>query len=492
VSLTAREIEAALAELRPALLGTTIQEIVGIGDGELRITAASAAGPISVCVGLRGELARIHRSTLAAKSNDTPPEWRALAGAAGATIVGIDQPPGDRCVTLRLAGKRGPLSLRFELFSSRPLWVLVDGDGRIVGISRPLRSKTRTLAVGGEDAPPRAIAAASPPPSRFPAAGPHFEANDSIERHYSAAARDLGLAEARGDLEGVLRRRLHARAARITGLLARLEEAKNTAQLRRTADLLSASRGRIARGASEAVVTDYFDPALPELKIPLDPALDLQTQIERLHARARRLDAGAAKTNEEIVRARRESLELERALSQLSECQDSDSIAALRRALEGRRLIEPPPRPPAPRREAKDPADGIRRFRSADGLEIAVGKNERQNDFLTFRVARGNDLWLHAGSGAGGSHVVVRLPKDASAPLETLLDAAALAVHFSKLRGAGRAEVLYTQRKHVSKPRGAPPGQVAVTGEKRLLVDLDRARLDRLLGGNRPELGESG
>ena len=201
-------------------------------------------------------------------------------------------------------------------------------------------------------------------------------------------------------------------------------------------------------------MTDYFDPALPELKIPLDPALDLQTQIERLHVRARRLDAGAAKTNEEIVRARRESVELERALSQLSECQDSDAIAALRRALEDAASSSRRRARRLPRREAKDPADGIRRFHSADGLEIAVGKNERQNDFLTFRVARGNDLWLHAGSGAGGSHVVVRLPKDASRrsrPSSTRRRSPST----SQLRGAGRAEVLYTQRKHVSKPRGA-------------------------------------
>ena len=99
-------------------------------------------------------------------------------------------------------------------------------------------------------------------------------------------------------------------------------------------------------------------------------------------------------------------------------------------------------------------------------------------------MARGNDLWLHAGT--AGSHVVVRLPPGKTAPLETLLDAAALAVHFSKLPGAGRAEVVYTLRKPVSKFRGAPLGAVTVTGETRLLVDLERARLERLLRGDSP------
>jgi predicted ribosome quality control (RQC) complex YloA/Tae2 family protein len=240
-------------------------------------------------------------------------------------------------------------------------------------------------------------------------------------------------------------------------------------------------------------VTDYFDPALPNVTIPLDPSVELRLQIDRLYARAKRLEAGVAKTREEIDRAEREGAAIRAALSQLSQCQDSDAVDGLRASLETRRLLPArraaPPRPriPAP----KDPLDALRRFRSADGLEILVGKNDRQNDLLTLRVARGNDLWLHAGGGQGGSHVVVRLPRDQSAPLETLLDAAALAVHFSQARGAARAEVIYTQRKHVSKPRGAPPGRVAVRGEKRLTVDFDRARLDRLLAGNRPNPGES-
>ena len=219
MSLTAREIEAALAELRPALLGTTIQEIVGIGEGELRITAAGAAGPISVCVGLRGELARIHRSTLAAKSNDTPPEWRALAGAAGATIVGIDQPRRS----LRDAAARGETGRAFIAFRAL-LEPAALGAGRR---RRPDRWDLAPAPLEDADArgrrrrtPPRAIAAASPPPSRFPAAGPHFRSQRCDRTPlFRRRARPRSRRGARRP-RGVLRRRLHARAARIAGLLA--------------------------------------------------------------------------------------------------------------------------------------------------------------------------------------------------------------------------------------------------------------------------------
>ena len=104
-----------------------------------------------------------------------------------------------------------------------------------------------------------------------------------------------------------------------------------------------------------------------------------------------------------------------------------------------------------------------------------------QNDELTMRFANGNDLWLHVGGGRPGSHVVVRLPKQKTASLETLLDAAALAVHYSKARGEPRIDVIYTHRKHVKKPKGLPPGAVVPAQTKTITVLHDAARLGRVL-----------
>mgnify|MGYP002148869586 FL=1 len=99
------------------------------------------------------------------------------------------------------------------------------------------------------------------------------------------------------------------------------------------------------------------------------------------------------------------------------------------------------------------------------------------------RIANGNDLWLHVGGGRPGSHVVVRLPKQKTASLETLLDAATLAVHFSKARGEPRLEVVYTLKKHVRKPKGLPAGAVVPSQTKTIVVLHDEARLRRLLTG---------
>src|SRR5690606_37581436 len=115
---------------------------------------------------------------------------------------------------------------------------------------------------------------------------------------------------------------------------------------------------------------------------------------------------------------------------------------------------------------------------------ILVGRDDRQNDRLTSRIARGNDLWLHVGRGYAGSHVVVRLPKGRTAILETLLDAATLAIHFSKVRGAELEEVLYTQAKNVRKAKGMPPGKVLASRTRSLRVRMEPDRLRRLLSSS--------
>ena len=126
---------------------------------------------------------------------------------------------------------------------------------------------------------------------------------------------------------------------------------------------------------------------------------------------------------------------------------------------------------------------GVRIFESYDKMKIYVGKNARDNDNLSIRVARGNDWWFHV-AGVQGSHVLVRLESGQQGlplPQETLLDAATLAVYYSKARKATRADVHYTQAKNIRKAKKAPPGQVILNNAKTLNLRLEEKRLDRLL-----------
>lgn len=493
MSLTAREIEAAVAELAPRLEGARIRDVAGIADDDLVLFAEREGEPrLAVLVSLRDGFVRIHRTTrprLPGASPAGPATLRLAALVRGAVVRRAECAPSDRVVTLDLDGDAGPRRLRFELFSKRATWVVAGADGRIEAVRAPVRTRLRALEVGAPDAPPTPPGF-EPPPSRFPPPGATWEANSAIEAAYAEPS-ERALVDA---VRAALRRRVDARLAnradRERGLRFRIAEAEGAEGLRRRAELLSHERHRIARGAARATVVDYFDPALPTVEIELDPAVDLATQIDRLFSRYHRLVDGLARVRRELQIVEREQEQLRAAAAAVAEAPDLPALEAAREKLESSGALPPPGRSrPKTKPKKERAAEAFRRFTSADGLPILVGKSERQNDDLTFRVARGNDLWLHAGSGAGGSHVVVQCPPESSAPLETLLDAAALAVHFSKLRGAGRAEVIYAPRKRLAKPRGAPPGRVLVAGEKRLLVDLDPPRLDRLLGRDRSEGG---
>jgi predicted ribosome quality control (RQC) complex YloA/Tae2 family protein len=119
-------------------------------------------------------------------------------------------------------------------------------------------------------------------------------------------------------------------------------------------------------------------------------------------------------------------------------------------------------------------------FTSRSGKKILVGRNAAQNERLTLKKARGNDLWFHAES-ARGSHVVLRFEKNSEFRDEDIIDAAMLALHFSKMRDRDEGSVQYTHCKHVRKPKNAKTGTVVFHNEKTKDVRIDHGILKQLL-----------
>ena len=108
---------------------------------------------------------------------------------------------------------------------------------------------------------------------------------------------------------------------------------------------------------------------------------------------------------------------------------------------------------------------------SSDGFDIYVGKNNYQNDELTFKIATGNDWWFHAKSSAG-SHVIVKT-EGKELPDQTFEEAARLAAFYSKAKDQGKAEIDYIQKKHVKKPNGSKPGFVVYYTNYSMTIDTD-------------------
>ncbi len=121
-----------------------------------------------------------------------------------------------------------------------------------------------------------------------------------------------------------------------------------------------------------------------------------------------------------------------------------------------------------------------KRYQTAGGLEVWVGRSDAANDFLSTRLARGKDLFFHL-DGAPGSHVILRTERRSDPPSEAILDACELAVHFSKAKNATRADVHIVPIANVRKPKGAKPGLVTVHGGKSVHLRRIPTRLERVL-----------
>src|SRR5690606_25246576 len=123
-----------------------------------------------------------------------------------------------------------------------------------------------------------------------------------------------------------------------------------------------------------------------------------------------------------------------------------------------------PKRPPKKTPQKKEVPGRMlpRRYRTSDGLEVWVGKSDAGNDYLTTQLAAGNDWFFHV-QGYPGSHTVLRTGGRKDPPQESVLEAAELCAHFSKLKDANKLDVHVSPIKYVSKPKNAKPGLVMVS-----------------------------
>jgi predicted ribosome quality control (RQC) complex YloA/Tae2 family protein len=118
-------------------------------------------------------------------------------------------------------------------------------------------------------------------------------------------------------------------------------------------------------------------------------------------------------------------------------------------------------------------------FVSDDGYDIYVGKNNVQNDYVTFKLSRSTDIWFHTKS-IHGSHAIIRTPDAMTVPDRTYLQAASLAAYYSKARSSKSVPVDYTEVKNVKKPNGAKPGMVIYVDYNTIYADPDEELVKRL------------
>jgi predicted ribosome quality control (RQC) complex YloA/Tae2 family protein len=504
MGLSAAHVAELVGELEPLLRGATVVEVQPLPPRDLLLVLEPREPSLGKRLRLRvsadPEAARVHLqiAPVARHEGPTAPFFARLSALlVGCELHVLEQVRADRVVRASFRRDGQPsAALVAELTGRHANLVLVDASGRVQSVLDPPTSGTPAalrLAAGAEYAlpPGRKSAQATPEPAlveAYPApedSGPSARLaplSARVEQALGRTSEERFRAAARAELERRLeRRRANARAL-LAGLTQRAASCAEAERVKMDAELLLAHLAAIPRGAGEVVLPDAFAPDAPPRRIELDPGLAPRRNAERLFARFKKLLRTRERLPEELALAEATLARIEQLVARVA----VEDPAALEAEALAEGLLSEQKAPP---RKAAPPAPRLPylRFRGLRGSEIRVGRNARDNDQLTFREARGNDLWLHTAD-SPGSHVVLRLEKGAEPDAEETLDAAHLAVHFSPLRGAPRADVHVARRKDVHKPRKAPPGLVTLSGGKLLRLRLEPERLARLLD-TRPQPG---
>jgi predicted ribosome quality control (RQC) complex YloA/Tae2 family protein len=480
MSLSAQEIAAVVAEIAPVLTDGWVQKVFQPTPHEITLEVRASGHTLSLLLSADPETARLHLLSQRLLNPTSPPPFCQYLRAhiQGGHIDGIEQVHGDRIVRLRITTRQGLRSLIAELTGrSADLLVLDAKDTVLAALKdeheiagqpyRPPRAR-RDVQIGTD----RDRDSGAPPQLDEKVA---FPVSAALERRYQHREEELARTRVQQARLVQVRKGIKKTGRRIAALREDLVKLDRYRDYDRYGELLKANLGRIAKGQDRLTVVDYFDPAMPELVIPLDPAKGARANMDDYFKKHRKF-----LTADREIRPRLEAAEQELAIlrTELTTIQHGTWKPEQPEPAPPRRVTPRHQSPPICHSPSKR-SGPFRRFTSADGLPIYVGRNARENEELTFGLAKSEDLWLHA-HGTPGSHVVVRLEKGTDPPAETIRDAAVLALLYSDLKKSGKGEVIYTRRKYVRKVKGQPPGTVTVTQEKAVRVTLDRIRLEAL------------
>ncbi len=500
LSLNARQIGELVGELNPLLAGAELRDVHPLPPRDLLLVFAARDDPERVLrlrLSADPDASRLHlQHGRVRRSAGGPlcPFFRRLGDELpGSTLRRLQQVRGDRMVLLELGGGGERRALLAEL-TGRHANLLLLGPGDLLIdllVPAPSRKGNPRLGIGRPwQAPPGnppdaanlPTVAEDLPAAEDPAPEARAPLSWRVEAHLLPQVAERDRDRARRTLTRRIDRKLDRARSLSRGLARRVEACEEAERVRQDGELLLANLGCLRRGMDSVELEDLFHEDSPERRIALDPRLDPQRNAQRFFDRSRKLERARAELPGEVrrIEARIASLEELR----LRAADEQTDLAAL--DVEGVEagLLDAPQQADPRKRPAPAPRLPYRVFEGCAGSEIRVGRSARDNDALTFRHCRGNDLWLHTAE-APGSHVVLRTARNVQPDPEEVLDAAHLAVHFSPLKGARRADVHVARRKEVHKPRGAPAGLVTLSGGRNLAVRLQPERLERLLSPER-------
>ena len=471
-SLNWREIDLVLAELD--LPGTIVQEASQPAFDRIvldlfRPRESRGVQRLSLMVCLSGRYPRLHALTTRLANPPKAPRFAMFLRAhmKGARIASAAQAGHERVVRLEVSRAGERLLLWIRLWGAASNLIVTDEAGVILDAfyRRPKRGE---ISGGRFEAPVAREGPEGTPDYQVRELAGAGSFNGRLERYFAELESETGRSELATRVESELSMREAKLAATLQKLEARRAEYGNLGRWKELGDLITSNLHRAGKGERWLRVEDWYREGAP-VDIELAPDLTPAQNAERYYGRYRKARDGRERLEKDIGEIAAALREVEQARERLA---GNPDLATIREARQ--EAAAPPGRGP---RTTKREVPGL--LFQAPPWRFLVGRSARENDELLRRHVRGNDWWFHARDWAG-AYVFVKSDAGKPPPLEVMLDAANLAIHFSRGKNAGGGDVYYTQVKYLRRAKDGPRGLVLPTQEKNISVKLDPARIERL------------
>ncbi len=395
------------------------------------------------------------------------------ATLGGAALLSLTKDEGDRVVRFslevaddlgdpqrhalvaQLTGRSANLFLLDSAGAIKHAWRKLQGEGQQIDEQyRPPATQTKVRSAQAQESRPISHEGSL----TLSAAADNYYRRIAVEQEFDHLATSL---------IATLKKEIARRRKLQTNLRKDLTAHGNPDGHKRIGDLLLANIANAERKGSRVRLQDYYTEGAPRIEIQIDENATLQEAANACFSRYTKAKRAVGELGVRLQQLESELAGLDEKLLKLERVVAERDLTAL-----GAFKAKPKTAQAASSKKQKAPLTlpGMRRYRSSDGYEVLVGRTARDNDEVTFRVAKPNDLWLHAGD-YPGSHVIVRNSSRNEIPHRTIIEAAQLAAKFSQASKDSKVSIHYTRRKFLTKPKGSAPGLVRMSSFKTVTVE---------------------
>ncbi|GGE66041.1 Rqc2 family fibronectin-binding protein [Priestia taiwanensis] len=285
--------------------------------------------------------------------------------------------------------------------------------------------------------------------------------SELLDRFFFGKAERDRVKQQTNDLEKFLANELAKNKKKQKKLQQSLIDAEKADRYQHLGELVTANIYMMKRGDKQVEVIDYYDENGATITIPLNPLKSPAENAQSYFQKYQKAKKSILHIHEQLEKTAEEMIYIDSLIQQM-EAASSKDIEGIREELAEEGYIKAR----IVKKQKKQTKPILDEYTSTDGTTILVGKNNKQNEYVTNKLASRDDIWLHT-KDIPGSHVVIRTKEPSD---KTLLEAAHLAAYFSKSRNSSSVPVDYTAVRHVKKPSGAKPGFVTYTHQQTMYV----------------------